>query len=616
MTSTEPKSGANMLNELFISNPLPMFILAKDDLSILEANNAAISSYEFNRTELLERSLYDIDLNFASFYQEFKIFTANSSEKVTRTHRKKNGLLIDVTFVISHITFHEKICLLMTVTDSKDIKLVYADKEVCTTISREVKKEYDFRTLADNAPSIIQRINRDLDYTYINRTFEKVLKKSVSDLIGKNVIDINKHNRDLPLFLETANKVFNEGTTETITISIPTPDQTLHFLTVLAPEYDENGIIESIIVISNDITAIKIAEKEVRKKEAELIRSNQRFKLAAKATKSAIWDYDFKTQVLYWGDGFYSQFGYTQGYIESRFDFWESHIHPAEKDKVTQSLDAFIELGSKELWREEYRFKRSDGKFVSVVDKGYIIFDENKKAMRMVGSMEDITEQKRRQKKIIKEELDKQKLVAQAVVGAQEKERAEIGKELHDNINQILSTAKLFLEVAKVNEQERMLLIKKSADHIHHAINEIRSISRSLVPPSIGDLGLSESINDLVSNIKMSGKINAIFNAEKDLDAQIPENQQLMLFRIVQEQVNNVMRHAEAKNLAVVFSKEDNHFQLQITDDGKGFSKENIKKGVGLSNIISRAEIFNGTVQIDSSPGEGCTLVVTIPLNN
>src|SRR3712207_8922469 len=92
----------------------------------------------------------------------------------------------------------------------------------------------------------------------------------------------------------------------------------------------------------------------------------------------------------------------------------------------------------------------------------------------MVGSIEDVTEKKRLEKKLIKQEIDKQKLVAQAVVDAQEKERGEIGKELHDNVNQILSTAKLFLEVAKTNNKERAKLIKRSADHIHHAINEIR----------------------------------------------------------------------------------------------------------------------------------------------
>lgn len=616
MTAAKPKSEAKKLTELFYYSPLPMFILAIEDLSFLEINDSFLATYGYSRDEIFGRSVYDIDINFSSI-PKFRNFSFNGfAKKITRIHRKKNSGLVEASFVVSPIIFKEAECLLLMVTDIQDKK-----EKLLLPMQYEAdyRKEYEFRTLADNAPIIIQRLDRDLVYTYVNKTFEKVLNRPVTDLIGKTVKEINKGNKDLPSFLASVNKVFTNGTTETLTISIPRPEQTLYFLTVLAPEYKENQTsIDSLIVISNDITAIKDAEKEVKKKEEELLRSNQRFELAAKATRGAIWDFDFSTKELYWGEGFYTQFGYTPGYIESRLDFWEMHIHPLDKERVTKSLDEFIKLGSKEVWREEYRFKHADGKYVSVVDNGYIIFDENSQTIRMVGSMEDITDQKRKQKKIIKEELDKQKLVAQAVVGAQEKERAEIGKELHDNINQVLSTAKLFLEVAKENEKERLMLINRSADHIHHAINEIRNISRSLVPSSIGDLGLTESISDLVGNIKVSGKINAVFNTEKDIDQQIPEDQQLMLFRIVQEQVNNVLRHAEAQNLVICFLREDNYLQLQITDDGKGFHKQNIKlkKGVGLSNIISRAELFNGTVQIDSAPGEGCTLIVTIPLNN
>ncbi|WP_431212925.1 GAF domain-containing protein [Puia sp. P3] len=101
-----------------------------------------------------------------------------------------------------------------------------------------------------------------------------------------------------------------------------------------------------------------------------------------------------------------------------------------------------------------------------------------------------IIESKRMEDILLRQELDKQKMVAQAMVDAQEKERAEIGKELHDNINQILSTTKLYLELARNDNDERLNLITRSAGNIHHAIHEIRNISGSLVPSSIGDLGL------------------------------------------------------------------------------------------------------------------------------
>lgn len=222
------------------------------------------------------------------------------------------------------------------------------------------------------------------------------------------------------------------------------------------------------------------------------------------------------------------------------------------------------------------------------------------------------------EKKLLRQELNKQKLVAQAVVDAQEKERSLIGKELHDNINQILSTAKLYLEVARNDEKERISLIDMSTQGISDAINEIRTISRSLVPSSIGDLGLVESIQDLVESIKLTRKLNVEFYYHPGIDDLMTEQQKLMIFRIAQEQVNNVMKHAQAKNLIIELFAEDNVINISISDDGKGFDPEQVrhKKGVGLFNITSRAELFNGKVSINSAPGKGCTLNINIPISN
>ena len=263
---------------------------------------------------------------------------------------------------------------------------------------------------------------------------------------------------------------------------------------------------------------------------------------------------------------------------------------------------------------EEYRFKRSDGNYATVINKGYLIFDKKGDMLRMVGSIEDITERKQIEKKLIKQEIDKQKSVAHAVVDAQEKERAKIGKELHDNVNQVLSTAKLFLEVAKTNIKARSKLINRSAEQIHHAINEIRNLSQSLVPPSISDLGLSDSIKDLVESIAVSKTLKVEYNNVGDIENDITDTQKLMLFRIIQEQVNNVLKHAEAKHLFIQLTVDDVEIRLVITDDGKGFDPERIKskKGVGLSNISSRAELFNGTVKVITSPGRGCKLIVNV----
>ena len=385
----------------------------------------------------------------------------------------------------------------------------------------------------------------------------------------------------------------------------------IHHTQVKSPSSEELLVIERTVNILRVIIENKQSEEKIKI-------SNERYLLATMATNDAIWDWDVATNNMYWGEGFHGLFGYKAGYFDNELGVWEASIHPQDKERVVQSIQQFVESNSQQVWQDEYRFRKADGKYVLVADRGFLIYNQQGKVNRMVGSMQDVTEKREMEKKLLNQELNKQKIIAQAVVDAQEKERSLIGKELHDNINQILSTAKLYLEVARTDEKERDSLIDMSTNSISSAINEIRTLSRSLVPSSIGDLGLVESLQDLVESIKLTRKLHVEFFHYNDIDMLISEQQKLMLFRITQEQVNNVMKHSNAQNLVIELLSEDDTINMSISDDGQGFDLDQVKhkKGVGLSNITSRAELFNGKVKIDTAPGKGCTLNIYIPISN
>jgi PAS domain S-box-containing protein len=357
---------------------------------------------------------------------------------------------------------------------------------------------------------------------------------------------------------------------------------------------------------------------ESKRAEEELSISNERYMLATKASNDAIWDRDLHTGLYFWGEGFYHLFGHNPGPKVRTKKFWEMHVHPDDRSKLLKNIDRFIRRKDKGLWLEEYRFRKADGRYALISDKGFLVFGKDGRVIRMVGSMQDITEKREMEKRLLKRELNKQKIIAQAMVDAQEKERAEIGKELHDNINQILSTTKLYLELAKNDHKERLSLISRSADNIHEAIHEIRNISRSLVPASIGDLGLIDSISDLVESVRTTRAIHVEFYPVGKFDEKISDKEKLMLFRIIQEQVNNVLKHSGAKNLIIelLLEETENRIELNITDDGTGFDPKKVrgKKGLGLSNIMSRADLFGGKVTIMSAPGDGCKLRVQVPV--
>lgn len=377
-----------------------------------------------------------------------------------------------------------------------------------------------------------------------------------------------------------------------------------------APGREELSVLERV----SNLLCVIIENKNA---EARIRISHERYLLVTRVTNDVVWDWDIlNNDNMHWGDGFYTLFGYRPAYIRKTSGFWESCLHPEDRERVVKRLEQFITSNKSRIWEDEYRFKKANGEYALVHDRGFLIFDHEGKINRMIGSMQDITEKRELEKQLLKQELDKQKQVAQAVVNAQEKERADIGKDLHDNVNQILTTAKLYLEMAKHEETETTELISRCSDNIADAINEIRNISRSLVPASIGDLGLVVSIQDLVENINATKQLEVAFHYQGDIDATVDEKKKLMLFRIIQEQVNNVLKHAGATRLFIGLAVDHPAIDLAIQDNGKGFEPEKVKtkKGVGLSNIVSRVQLFNGTINIITAPGKGCTLNINVPL--
>lgn len=372
----------------------------------------------------------------------------------------------------------------------------------------------------------------------------------------------------------------------------------------------ERDMLEKTSKVLGTIISGKLAEQKLRI-------SNERYLLVTRATNDAVYDWDMENGKLHWGDVFYSLFGYSEIPATATYETWENNIHPDDREEVKTKLFNFVTAGRKNLWSEEYRFRDAQGNYRIVQDRGFLVYNQHGEVTRMVGSVQDITDMRVLQQQLLSQELEKQKLVAQAVVEAQEKERGDIGKELHDNVNQILSTARLYLELARTEESQRFTLIERSSATILSAINELRSISRSLVPGSIIDLGIIESVNDLVENIRFTQQLEVNFNYADAVENRLTRQQKLMLFRIIQEQVNNVLKHSKAQNLDLELGITTKQVWLEIIDDGIGFDKNNIKnkKGVGLNNITSRAELFNGTVRIDSSPENGCKLRVEVPIS-
>ncbi len=212
--------------------------------------------------------------------------------------------------------------------------------------------------------------------------------------------------------------------------------------------------------------------------------------------------------------------------------------------------------------------------------------------------------------RLAEEEEKYQRLLTQQMITVQEREREWIGRELHDNVSQVLTTVKLYLDLA--SKETDHPLVPQSMHLINDSITEIRNMSHQLSAPTLGTRSLVDSIHALVETMAITNKLDITFDYTGYTT--VIMSQKLALYRILQEQFNNIVKHAEATKVWISLSNRDGKVILTVKDNGKGFERKTKTNGMGLNNIISRAQVFEGKVHLKTAPQKGCSLTVILPI--
>lgn len=216
----------------------------------------------------------------------------------------------------------------------------------------------------------------------------------------------------------------------------------------------------------------------------------------------------------------------------------------------------------------------------------------------------------------IRAEARLQRQAAKEVLEAEERERRRIATDLHDGVGQMLSAALLHVNEAHdttPNDAKAKNAIEKALAHLHESYNEMRSISHQMMPNALLKAGLASSVREFVEKIdtpKMRISLDIV-----GLDQRLDEQTETVLYRIIQEAVNNVVKHAAASKLTLQLIKDHDGIALTIEDNGNGFdtAKSADFEGIGLRNIRSRVAMLDGTIDIDSAPNRGTLLAIHIP---
>jgi signal transduction histidine kinase len=287
------------------------------------------------------------------------------------------------------------------------------------------------------------------------------------------------------------------------------------------------------------------------------------------------------------------------------------------------SLPAFNSLEALKITREEglhapfilVTATVSEEYAVNVIKEGasdYILKD---RLERLPNAVQNALDRRRTEEELARQHDLQQKLVMETSIQVQEKEREQIGKELHDNINQILAAAKLYLDIAaKDDDDTRAEALDKCQRNLNLAMEEIRQLSQSLVAPSLGGMGLDLALRKLLENFPLSASLRVDLDTTGYLDDIGNDGIKLTCYRIAQVQLNNIVKHSRAHNASIILTRTPDRLTLLIRDDGIGFNPAKKTSGIGLRNIRNRVNYYNGTLDLESAPGKGCTLTITIPL--
>ncbi len=358
-------------------------------------------------------------------------------------------------------------------------------------------------------------------------------------------------------------------------------------------------------LLKNDLNSSSLYKSilyclERKKRVHELKESEKRYSELFRLNPQPIWIFDPETfRFVQVNHAAVELYGYSVG------EFLKLTVLDFGLEEDNKSLRKTL-LGNAENHQTVHRklkhFTKS-GQLLDVeIQATFIVINDKKYRMVIIT---DMTEKNRVEQQITR-----------AIIKTQENERYEIGAELHDNICQILASTNISLGVLSKSVNERgMELFQRCREYINLATQEIRNLSHRLAPAFFNDSTLEEAFEILLKNCNIENKykISLFFDpAIEKLD--INHDLQLNLYRILQEQLNNILKYAASSTIEVNLILDNGKLKMQIADNGIGFDLNAVKSGIGISNMRRRTELFQGDFIISSAPGEGCQLEIMIPL--
>ncbi|HEV7330215.1 MAG TPA: PAS domain S-box protein [Flavisolibacter sp.] len=439
--------------------------------------------------------------------------------------------------------------------------------------------------------------------TWVNKAFTDITEYSFEEALGKNpgeLLQGRNTNQQTKAYLH---KCVEERLPFHCEIINYTKSGREYWMEIKGqPLFNESGELVQFFAIQTDIT-------DRKKAEADTLLSEEKYRRLFYESPQPKWMFNAETyKVVDVNEAACALYGYTKD------EFLRLRIQDLKRAEDEQELVTSVQMLKEDMnghYQKIVPHKKKNGEIFYIEITSSPI--ELPSGVHFFVTGTDMSEKLYLQQQVISEKVAAQKQVARAIIHAQETERSEIGKELHDNVCQLLTTAKLYFENTRHMPEQQETFTAKGIDLLMQSINEIRYLSRQLVSPLSSELDFASSINEVLNHYRSMNLFEVRFTYAATIEL-VEKDLKTSIIRILQEQLNNTVKYAKASVVEVCISNTEEALQLWYRDNGIGFDPNQVKKGIGLKNIQNRASAYRGTVNLTTEIGMGCQMEVSFPL--
>jgi len=467
----------------------------------------------------------------------------------------------------------------------------------------QVNKE-KYRSLVESTDDSIYLVDSDCRYLFMNEKHLTRFDLPIDKVIGRTYGEFHSE-EETKEFTKKVNEVFETG--KSLWYEYRSQRDSRYFIRTLSPVKEPDGRTISVTVVSKDITGRKRAEEA-------LWESEQKYKTLTESSLTGIFIYQ-DGKYMFVNDRFEEIYGYKREELLGKEHL--TLIHPDERESVKQRASQRLK-GKAVPQQYEVQRLRKDGKTIWCETMLTRIQYRGRPAI--MGNVIDITERKQAEEEL-KSSREQLRNLSAYLQSAREQERTNIAREIHDEMGQTLTALKMDLSwLAKKLPKDQKSLLEKTrsmSELTDMTIKTVKKVSTELRPGLLDDLGLAAAMEWQAEEFQNRMGIKCELTLDPK-DIMLDEKRSTAIFRIFQETLTNVARHAHATRIKVSFKEVAGTLELKVRDNGKGIAEKQISdpKSFGLIGIRERVHPWRGEVNISGIPDKGTTVTVSIPIGD